>query len=332
MSKPQKTRIHTILTHFGFQFDEGLAMFLLTQFGEEKYPGVSNAEVVYLRTLRLHEGDTAESLEAEGILCVGVGGGKFDEHATDDAPAKEGDCAATLVAKHLGIANDPALRGLLAYAYHCDTETGVSQYEIAAAMKAMQDLWPDEPQRILDWLFAYLLALRADQREYRLAIPIFDKEEETIDVRAEWGDGNPCTMATVISSNTKLVRVAFSSKNRRSILVQQNPKTGQVQIYTNKAHRVVLLAVAAALRLEEAKCAGRDVSNEKPEDWEYEGTVRGDDRWFYFKKGEMLFNGSKTRPDVPPTRIPLEVILEIVAQKAFCEAIFTDEVPEDASL
>jgi hypothetical protein len=43
-----------------------------------------------------------------------------------------------------------------------------------------------------------------------------------------------------------------------------------------------------------------------------EGQLAGVLEWFYHKHGQMLLNGSLTQADVPPTRLSLERIAELV--------------------
>ena len=59
----------TIVTHRNFHHDEAWAIFLLKKYGEEKYPGISQAKV---RLVGNPQGVNALELIARGEICVGV--------------------------------------------------------------------------------------------------------------------------------------------------------------------------------------------------------------------------------------------------------------------
>ncbi len=152
------SQIHTILTHRDPDMDEVEAIRLLKRYGENTYPGISKAEIVTVAK-RDFEGKKAENFELEGVLCVGIGGGKFDEHPFGERGRREGECAATLVAKDLGIDANPNTKANIAYALDKNYSAETAEFEIAPLEKLA---------------FKYLSHNGNDTQNYEMESRIFD--------------------------------------------------------------------------------------------------------------------------------------------------------------
>ena len=102
--------VHTIGLHPGEHADEYAARFLLqeTPYGEQFFPGVSEAKIKYVETDIFEEG-AAKKLLRQGTLLIGRGGGPFDDHA----PGNEEESCTSLVAKYLGISQHPSYKKLI---------------------------------------------------------------------------------------------------------------------------------------------------------------------------------------------------------------------------
>ena len=125
--------IHTILTHQDPDMDEIVAIHILKRHGESRYPGIKDADII---TQAKRDFDKSpDELEAEGILCVGIGGGKYDEHPVGGRTRREGDCAATLVAKDLGLFEDPRVGPNASYALSKNYSPDTWEFEIAPLEK-----------------------------------------------------------------------------------------------------------------------------------------------------------------------------------------------------
>lgn len=120
---------HTLLTHESPDLDAILSVLLIRTFGEEKYPGVSTAKITFASANALPGGKDPDALEKEGILCVDIGGGRFDTHPTltTDNAAKRDRSASDLVAEDLGVIFDEDWAALVEYARLQDT-TGHSLF------------------------------------------------------------------------------------------------------------------------------------------------------------------------------------------------------------
>jgi hypothetical protein len=82
---------HTIVTHVRPHLDEILAILFLRRFGESRFPGVSTAKLVLWDAGPLTpDRRPASDYANEGYVLIGVGGSRFDEHATLDTDTPSG--------------------------------------------------------------------------------------------------------------------------------------------------------------------------------------------------------------------------------------------------
>jgi hypothetical protein len=117
-------------------------------------------------------------------------------------------------------------------------------------------------------------------------------------------------MVIVASDSHRALQAALFARRDCSIVLVKNTK-GQVQISTRVNDGIDLSCVAGALHAREREFAG-ECGRIAKHVLRSEGTAPGDDAWYYFEQGQAIFNGSLTRPDVPPTRIPLDEIVGFI--------------------
>ncbi len=272
-----------IETHHQPHFDEILAMWLAERFGNigfvSKYcPG--------------------------NILSLGVDGGNFDEHPFDGGPRKEGECCATLVAKALGVADDPALEKILKFGLNTDLGKG-QPFDIAAMVKLFHQEFPNNPFVAIDWVHQALDAKYAEQ--YSFHGPTREVFARDAKIETITGPRGPIRVATIVSDDPNMSKHARSAG--ASIVIQRQ-NSGNTQIFTNQEAGITLFDTATLINLAEQEAEGEV----KVGDWKVlaaEGTIPGG-RWHFFTKGQMLLNGSLTHKDVPPTKLSPEEILKIV--------------------
>ena len=146
---PEQTAVFpvsTIASHPWTHFDEALAIALLRGFGRERFPGIENAQVEFWGRAVPIEGRGLK----EGVLCIGVGEGLFDEHQVNGRNAKA--CATTLVADYLGISKiGSPLNGLLSYALDVDSNPVASPYSLPTILKDVNLLYAESPSDVLEW-------------------------------------------------------------------------------------------------------------------------------------------------------------------------------------
>lgn len=293
---------HSIVTHVNCHLDEIMAIWLLRRFGEEDFPGIEQATIDFWRP----NGDQREpdpvALELEGTLLVGVGLGRFDEHRADGR--LPGECATTLVAKHLFVMDAPGVQPLIKFVLLTDTEPKAQPFDLANLVKAMHRANPGNPQKVVQWAMDAIDAKYLEQMKFEEAAQQVEKEAVVETVTGP--RGQRCTVVTISTSNNQAAKAA-RSKFQADVVIRHDPTKGHVQIFTSQRSGLKLYRVANILRLREQE-ARRQVFVADPQELSSKGMCAG----WYYADGEMLLNGSETAPDVEPTVLGLEAIREAV--------------------
>ncbi len=163
-------RIDAIVTHRGPHIDEICAIWLLRKFGTKHFSGIAEADFIFEGSGGDHvNGLSPEQLEAEGIIVIGVGAGKFDEHPGVKTFGKPDECASTLVAKELGIESDLALEHILRFAKNSDLRGGNQPFDLGALVKSMHQANPDTDLEVMKWAMKALEAKYAEQLAFLAA-------------------------------------------------------------------------------------------------------------------------------------------------------------------
>ncbi len=275
-------------THEGPHLDEIVAKWLIEKFGNKEF---------------------LDKYVPNRILEIGIGGGVFDEHPVN-SERKEGECAATLVAKALGVDDNPALENILKFVITHDLKGGAQPFDLDYLVKLLHQQFPNDPEKVIEWAMVGLEAKYQEQLQFFTATKQeFERAAEIEEV--EGPGGQTLKMVTVVSDDEQMSKFARSSFGGRAAIIIQKQSLGNVQIYTNKRYGLTLYDVTQMIRLAEQRAKGQVVTT----DWKTlssEGKVEGAKEWFFHQTGQMLLNGSLTAPDVPPTRLSLGQIKEIV--------------------
>lgn len=292
--------IKGIVTHLNPHLDEVLAIWMLWLWGKLKYPGVEQARVEYWTGGKSPDGRTAEEWEADGYLLIGIGGGRFDEHRNGQASP---ECAATLVAKDLGIDTDPALAKILAFVHRIDTKGGSQPFDLFWLTKlAFQHF--DSEEAFL-WATRALDAKYAEQLEEQQAKLSLD-QAKIYDLMV---GSQPCRVVALKSDNklaASLARAAVDKGGLAASVVVAQRSSGHVQIFCDKQNWH-LEDVVRLLRAGE-----RMVKGLAPLDAATlvgEGKVPGAEEWHYLREGQMLLNGSLNHPDVAVTQLSFDEVI-----------------------
>lgn len=303
-------RITRLVTHVKPHVDEIVSIWLLRKFGAEMFPGVETAEVEYWATGgKTPDGHTPEEYEAEGALLIGVGGGRFDEHPSAENGRKEEKCAATLIAEALGVHDDPALEKLLKFVSNNDLKGAASPFDIAYLAKLFHEQYPNDPERVMNWVIAGIEAKYYEQSQFFHATRVeFEKVARVEQMRGPKGN---LPVAVIESDDAQMGKFARSQYGCQAAMVIQKRSSGNVFIQTNQRFGLRLHDVVQTLRIREREVKGWKGQS----DWKtlaVEGRVEGAEEWWFQEKTQSVFNGSLTATDVPPTRIPFEEIVQIV--------------------
>ncbi len=307
-----------ILTHERPHLDEIVGVWLLRKFGEPRFPGIGSARVSFTTARKLADAGLGPAdYEARGIVLLGIGGGRFDEHPTQEAGRKTGECAATLVARELGRTDDPALAKILKFVRAADVEGNASPFDVSYVVKLLHAQFPDDPQRIIEWA---LVAIEAKYVEQERFFTVVKQEFETRARVEEIAVGErKFRMAVIDSDEDGVHKYARSEYGARAAVVIQRRSRGNVVVFGDKRAGIDLREAVKIIRLEEQAAKGISDCRLQIADWRKEedrltaeGQLPGAEEWFYHKQGQMLMNGSLTQADVPPTRLSLERVAELV--------------------
>ena len=296
-----------IATHPGSHLDEIMAAWLLKHFGDKLFPGVSKARIVFWGYGGMTpDGRPVEEYMREGILPVGVAGSLLDEHPKGDGErAKKKTCAAVLTAELLGVANDPALRQMLKYALDKDTHATAAPFDLAHMVKCMHMANPKHPKVVINTIWQMLDAKYHEQSEFWVTAPKEIEKAEWFTIVGSDGEIRVCVVKTDCAQVPMYARSKMGGG--ADIVIIQN-SAGNVQILTNHKRNLRLGDLVRLLRLAELGEVGIR-STARWCDLEAEGTQFG---WHHHLEGWMVLNGSSTATKVPPTKVPLALILALV--------------------
>lgn len=295
----------TIVVHGRPDLDAITGIWLLKKFGKEKFPGIAKARIEFLENGgELPEEKSADELEKEGIIYVDCGRGRFDHHPAAEYPE---DCAATLIAKYLEIDDDPTLETILRFVVNNDLKGQSHPFDLAYTIKLMHGHHPNEPEQVISW------AIEALEAKYHDQLLFFSSTREEYERKAEIDEvtitnGRVLKVVTGVSDNETFSKYA---RFWEAAVVIQKRSSRNVQIFTNQKHGLTLYDVTQMVRLEEAKAKGVAITN----NWKIlasEGRVKGAEEWYFDYRLQALLNGSLTSPNVPPTKLLLERIRELV--------------------
>ncbi|HVO28889.1 MAG TPA: hypothetical protein VMT81_02835 [Candidatus Paceibacterota bacterium] len=301
----------TIVTHRRPHFDEFVAIWLLVKFGEFVFGGISQALVEFWEEDRLAK--SPKEYEQEGVILVGIGGGRFDEHGKQNAERKMNMCAATLVAKELGLDEDDALKPLINFATRRDLKAAISdgaRFELPEMVKTMYRVNTAE-MKVWQWTFDAIQAIYDDATVfYERASQDFEKAR-AYSIQNSRGKVPVVVGTSDVENFSKYARSAHGS--RAGIVIQINT-TGNLQIQTASRYRLDMSDTIRALRVEELKLKRYPPPDNWQRFWDElarEENIPGCPEWYYHHEGQMILNGSLTK-DAPPTSLPIQQIEKLV--------------------
>jgi len=297
-----------------------VGIFLLAKFGNEKYPGVEDAEIDICQ--ELPAGETALSLEKQGILALDLGNGKFDHHKTNKNLAQ-------IVAEDLGVADDPAFKKILSYAERDDKYgLGTISKDILdkafglSGLVAALNKTEQNPTKVVKAIFPLLQAHIIEEKRRTEELPK-EFEQKMKDGRAEVFQvkqgKKDLKVAIVESDNLSICGWLKSSNGVKADVVCQRNEAGFTNIVTKPLKNVDLRWLAAYLRKAEAELKNRTLTC-STFDLMKEGRIGQIPEWYYDKATNSLLNGGSNPKGVPVTAISLETITEILKQALTHEA------------
>ena len=255
-----------------------------------------------------------DSHTVDNTIKLGIDGSEFDEHSKD--PKKRKDCCATLVAKSLGLDQDPAFDDILKWLFGADSEGSGHPYDVYNGVKALNEAHPENPERVFEWADMFMSVKEKAQRDFirstdAVKAALFDKRVTTV-MNNKVPEGQGELNILIVESDAGMVMKAATKliKTRLAAVIQRRPDRS-VQIYTNKASGASMREVIRLLRIAELRQKkSKEVLDEKTA--REPGSIELVPEWFYFLDGDMIFNHSLTAQTAPLTNLSLQVIADCV--------------------
>lgn len=303
--------IRTVWMHRRPHLDEILAFWLLVRFGEKNFPGIKNCRIQFTTNGGCFSGQKTADLEAEGQLFLGCGdeGARFNDHRR----GVKDKCTADLVAEELGIQTREELRQVLDHTRKTDLKTGVSPFDLASLVKMKHNLPGSRDEQVVRWTIAILDEIYQDQ--------CFFWEEACVELaKIQLRHVGRWSIAYIDGVNSPRVpRMVRTHVAKCAVLVQRT-KDGNVQIFCTDQHGLGfrLFWVAGELRRREDLVRYGRVLVPDAKSRMAVGKLSDDDPWYLMEgetsttTGVMLLNGSLTHPGIPPTRLGLDEIVDVV--------------------
>jgi len=309
--------IHTIALFPKVQADTAIAVYLLKAFGEEYFPGIQQASLVFITTPQADV--DIKKMEQEGTLLVDLGG-MFDHHLENERLGRREECVSTIIAKYLKIEDHPALKQLLAWAKRDDLEGKgtISRdsldraFGLSGIISNLNRQFINNPQYILDLLLPIIDAHVKEQIHRKILMP------QEWEVMLENGKAEihqisqgsaELEVALISSDNIALPGFIRAAKN--IALVIQRRGTGHTNLITQQKRGVDLRPVIEEIRLAEAKKKGLILPPIK-ELLQAPGRLDDVGEWYYDTAANTIQNGGISPEGTPVTKLTKEEIMAAV--------------------
>ena len=300
------------------QPDTILGIFLLKNFGQEKYFGIEKAEIEIWQELPKNE--TLNSLKEKGVLVLDLGRGKFDHHQT-------GKILSQLVAEDLEVANDPALNKLLAYGKR-DDKYGLGTISSDSIDKALglsglivslNKSYPEHPKKVIETILPLIEAHYKEEKKRIEELPkefgekLKENKAEIFEVKQ---DKKKLKIAILESNNLSMAGWLKSADGLKVDVVCQKISSGYINILTKPLKRIDLRWLAAYIRNEEAKLRGKKLRY-LTFDLMRPGKIPEIPEWYYDRATNSILNGGTNPKGIFPTAISLEEMKAIIKEALF---------------
>ena len=203
-------------------------------------------------------------------------------------------------------------QGIYAKCLEGPSDPEVDDFRIERIATLLSQMTPEQsennafsPER---WLEIGTDALELDQLLFEtVTAGEYTAYKTLIPFQGQDRQGKPIEMkiAVVTSDDVRIHRYARFT-DRVAVTIQRR-MNGSVVIQSTKGLRLNMRNVARALKVTEAELRGVE-----PPRWDKAGKELLHSVWHFFAVGGALFNGSKTAPDMDPTRIKLGDIARLV--------------------
>lgn len=272
------------------------AYYLLLRYGNEKFPGISEAKLFFWDSGTDPDAETLKKWNEEGSLLIDIAGGEFDHHLV------EGGFSSLLVAKYLGIEENPEMKAILEYLREDDNHGLHNKFGDLAHIVKMMHKQNVDIQKIFDLVFLALNSMIYFDDEAKKEF-----EERSVIHKVKRGK-NKMKVAVIESASQNVAKYAMQNE-RVGVVIQKRP-TGHIMIFTNNIYKIDLRDVIGAIRKKELELLGKEVPDLRI--LKKEGKHPDVQHWYYHRSLNAILNGSDALSDTPATKLNIDEIIEIV--------------------
>jgi len=274
-----------IETHFRPHLDELTAIWLIERYGNQGF---------------------VKQYAEDGVIKLGIDGGPLDEHPDPEkGDRKEGESACSLVAKALSLTG-PAMSFLVQQVTRQDSSGSSSSLELGFIVEVMYHN-DKTAEQVMEFVFGVLDDLYRYQ--YKLQTTTAQEYKRLAQFEEIPTHRGPLKMVVLDGTNNpQLSKYARSKAGGYVAIVIQRQPTGNVQIFTNQFYNIDLSGIARTIQQKELLALGQSPSEVGLGS---EGMIAN---WYYHSKMQALLNGSLKHPEVPPTKLSLEKLRDIIRQ------------------
>jgi len=275
------------------------AIYLLKQYGKEKFPGIDSAEVIFWENSNDPKPEDINKFIAEKVISIDIGGGMFDHH---QGALKE--TATSLVAINLGIEKKPELNALLNYVREDDLEGLHNRYGDLAYLIKCFHKQKFASAKIVELGLRLINYFQTSQIEWHYNVK--KEYESKCKIYKIKRFSNKMKIGVVESDNSQLANYGITMDSLSAVI--QKRSTGHIMILTNKHHRLNLKEIVAAIRMRELELSGYNKPID-PVKLQFEGKNSLISNWFYHKSLNAFLNGSEALNKAEPTKLKLSEIV-----------------------
>jgi hypothetical protein len=287
------------------QPDTIIAIYLLKRFGQEKFSGIGNAQVVVDPNAGKIGNDENQKLEN---LLIDNGGGAYDHHGR-----KPETCASFLVAKDLGISGDPALSKLIHYAER-DDKFGLGTiskdqldrtFGLSGMIGALNKQFPHDVEKVINIITPLIESHHNEEIIKIHELPALYKtlvlEGKTIELNYQG-----LKIILLESDNISLPGYLRAQTGGNYDIVVQRRSSGHVNILsrTKKQKKIPLERLIAVIRGAEYYMHNGKEINKKYLDLIVPARISEVPNWYYDQATNSIQNGGVHIDLTPATEIP----------------------------
>lgn len=276
--------MNTIVTHFSPDVDATCSIWLIKKF----LPGFSNAEIKFVPAGQTWGNEDPDSNSE--IIHVDTGFGQFDHHQED----KE-ICAASLIYQYLDkkgklTNNESAVLKRLVrevneidhfkQVYWQEADNDRYDFHLDAVVDGLKLLYPKNDLKIIEISLPFLEAVFKRLTNKLWAEKLIEKE--ALKFKSRWGEA-----LAFETTNDEVIHLA--QKKGYKLVVRRDPKKNYIRIKSWPAKQMDLTQIYNKLKEKDPNAT-----------------------WFLHASKHMILNGSTKNPEMRPTSLSLEEIVDII--------------------